>query len=274
MSPEVFAVVLGAALLHASWNAIVKRSGDTLLGQWLVIVAGSALCVPLLFLAPLPEPASWPWLAAAVALHTVYYLSLAESYRLGDLSQVYPLARGSAPLIVAAGAYWLVDETLSPLELACVALVCAGVLSLARGGARRPVLLALFVGCTIGAYSVVDGIGVRRAGSVLAYLAWLEVLCGIPISLVVLARRRGRVLAFLRTNGRSGVLAGFISTLAYAGILWAYSGAPLASVSALRETSVIFAAAIGALLLREPMGAWRIGAAALVAAGVALLNLA
>ena len=275
MTVEIFGLVLAAALLHAVWNAIVKRSSDPLLGQWLVIAMGAVLCAPLAFVAPLPAPESWPWLAAAVSIHTVYYLSLAESYRIGDLSQVYPLARGSAPPLVALAAFLLVDEPLSTGGLAGVGLVSIGVISLAsgRGALDRAVPLALGVGVLIGGYSVVDGIGVRRAGSPFAYIVWLEVLCAIPITLVVLVRRRGRIAAYLRSEGAAGASGGVIATLAYAGVLYAYSRAPLAEVSALRETSVIFASVIGAFVLHESFGARRITAAMLVACGIAALNL-
>ena len=276
MTPEILGLVLFAALLHAVWNAIVKQSGDPLLAQWLVIAAGSLLCFPLIFVTPLPGPESWPWLALGVGIHTAYYLLLAESYRVGELSQVYPLARGTAPPLVAVASLLLIDEPLSTGGLAGIGLVSVGVLSLARGGpeSSRAVPLALAVGCLIGGYSVVDGMGVRTSASPLTYIVWLEVLCGVPITVVALARRRGRVRTYLRQGGVSGAVGGIISTLAYAAVLFAYSRAPLAEVSALRETSVIFGVAIGAFLLREGLGPRRLIAATLVALGVSALQLA
>jgi drug/metabolite transporter (DMT)-like permease len=277
LSPEIFGLVLLAALLHAAWNAIVKQSDDPLLAQWLVIVAGSLLCLPFAFWFAFPLPESWPLLAAGVTIHTAYYLMLAESYRVGDLSQVYPLARGSAPIIVAAASVLWIDEPLSNGALAGVGIVGIGVTSLAigrRSSKSHAVPLALTVGLSIGAYSVVDGLGVRSAGSPFSYIVWLEIFCGFPITAVVLVRRsRSQIAAFLRHSGGRGTFGGIISTLAYACVLWAYSVAPLASVSALRETSVIFGAAIGAMLLGEPFGTRRIAAAAVVAAGVTLLQL-
>jgi drug/metabolite transporter (DMT)-like permease len=206
-----------------------------------------------------------------VSIHTAYYLLLAESYRRGDLSQVYPLARGSAPLIVAAGAYLLVDEPLGRAGLVGVGLVCAGIISLASRGPALP--LALSVGALIGCYSLVDGIGVREAGSAFAFIVWLEVLCGIPMTCVVLYRRWGRIAEYARTRGLHPAVGGLVSTIAYASVLYAYSRAPLAEVSALRETSVVFAAAIGAGLLGEPLGTRRILAAATVALGAAILQI-
>lgn len=276
MTPAIVGLVLMAALLHAVWNAIVKQSDDPLLAQWCVIVAGSLLCFPLIFVVAPPSPETWPWLALGVAIHTAYYLLLAESYRVGELSQVYPLARGAAPPLVAMASLLLIDEPISTGGLAGVGLVSLGVLSLARGspGPSRAVPLALTVGCLIGGYSVVDGMGVRTSASPFTYIVWLEVLCGAPITVVVLARRWGRVRPYLRTGGVPGAVGGIISTLAYAAVLFAYSRAPLAEVSALRETSVIFGAAIGAFLLREGFGRRRIAAAALVVVGVATLQLA
>ena len=276
MTPEILGLVLFAALLHAAWNAIVQQSDDPLLAQWLVIAAGSVLCFPLMFVAAPPGPETWPWLALGVTIHTAYYLLLAESYRVGDLSQVYPLARGTAPPLVALASLMLIDEPISAGGLAGVGLVSVGVLSLAHGGAgsTRTVPLALVVGCLIAGYSVVDGMGVRSSASALTYIVWLEVLCGIPITVVALARRRGRVRSYLRTSGVSGAVGGLIAVLAYSAVLFAYSRAPLAEVSALRETSVIFGAGIGAFLLQEGFGPRRLAAAALVAVGIATLQLA
>ncbi|MCG8589283.1 MAG: DMT family transporter [Proteobacteria bacterium] len=274
MSLVAAAVVLAAAAIHAIWNALVKHSGDPLLAQWGILAAGSAACLPFLPVVGWPPEACLPWLVAAVAVHTLYHLVLAHSYTLGDLSQVYPLARGSAPLVVAVGATFAAGETLAWHQALALLTVCGGIASLARGGpeAARVVPLALAVGATIGAYSVVDGVGVRRAGSPWVFLVWLQVTQFVPLTAVVWWRRRFALRGFARRFGVRVGLGGLAAMLAYGAVLWAYAHAPLAHVSALRETSVVFAALIGATLLGEDSGRRRVLAAAIVAAGVVALH--
>ncbi len=204
LSPAiVYGAVLFAALLHATWNALVKSGGDKLVIQALVIFFHLPPALLLLPFVPFPTPLAWLCIAASVAIHTVYYAALVGAYRVGDLSQVYPIARGSAPLLVALGAFLVIGETLATVETLGLLLLSAGLISLAwrraAPGAPRfdarasPVLLALVTGLMIGGYSLVDGIGGRAAESALSYIAWLFVLEPLPITLFALQRRGWRL---------------------------------------------------------------------------------
>ena len=278
----VYGAVLFAALLHATWNALVKSGGDKLVIQALVIFFHMPPALLLLPFVPFPTPIAWLCIAASVVIHTIYYAALVGAYRVGDLSQVYPIARGSAPLLVALGAFLFIGETLAFGETLGLLLLSAGLISLAwrrrAAGAPRfepqasPVLLALLTGLMIGGFSLVDGIGGRAAESALSYIAWLFVLEPLPIALFALQRRGWRMAAF-RPYLNRGLFGGLISALAYAIVIWAMTAAPLAHVIALRETSVVLAALIGVLFLGERFGPVRLAAALLVACGAVLLRL-
>ncbi len=274
----VFCLVLLAAVLHATWNALVKAGGDRLVTIALVMItAGVPALLALPFL-PFPAAAAWPYLIASVAIHLVYFLALVYAYEHGDLSQVYPIARGTAPMLVALGAWLLAGEALSPYEVTGVLVVSAGIISLAwRRGVRPPqeakaIGFALLTALTIGTYSVSDGLGVRAAGNAFSYIAWLFFISGIPIFLIALWRRRGRVRAVFGPALRPGIGGGIVAGTAYGFVIWAMSVAPMAHIVALRETSVLIAAAIGTLVLKEPFGRHRIAAAAVIASGAVLLN--
>lgn len=297
LDPLVFALVLAAAVLHASWNALVKAGGDRLAVLALVNLSPAVVTVPALFFLP---PMSWeaaPWLALSTACHFVYYGALLSAYRYGDLSQVYPIARGSAPALVALGAWLLAGEALGALELGALALLSSGLMALAwrprraapavagrgailaeNGGKptepdRRAVLFALLTGFSIAGYSVADGIGVRASGSAFAYIAWLFTVDCLPLLLFMLWRRRGRVLQSIGRSWRAGLAGGLIAALAYGTVIWAMNRSAMAQVVALRETSVLFATLIGTLLLAEPFGRRRLAAAAVIVAGAILLQL-
>ena len=273
MEPLAIALVLTAAVMHATWNAVVKVEGDRLITMAVVISTTGLLAPVLLLLGPPPAPASWPYIAMSAVLNNAYFLFLIEAYRSGDLSHVYPIARGSAPLLVAAGAAWVAGEHLSPLELAGVIIISIGIISLVwrqgfrLGDEKRAVLFALLTGLMIAAYTVVDGIGVRLSGNPAAFIGWLFILSPMPIVAIALARRRGRFVSHLRENWRPAVLGGCLNLGSYGLSIWALSLGAMAHVSALRETSVIIAAVIGTRLLGEAFGPRRIIAAALVAAG-------
>jgi drug/metabolite transporter (DMT)-like permease len=279
MQLEVTLVVMVAAVLHAVWNALVKALPDQLAAfamLGLTSFVASVLAIP--FVAA-PAPASRGFLALSVTLHVGYELFLMGAYRSGDLSQVYPLARGSAPLLVAGAATVVVGERLGLVQLAGVALVSVGLASLAVGKGRpdrrerRALLLALATGAFIAAYTISDGLGARRSGTPLGYAIWLSLGYGPVIAAYAALTRRRRLLAAVRAKWHVGVLAGLSSLLAYGLVLWAQTQGALAAVAALRESSVVMAAMIGTLVLHEPFGRQRVAASALVVAGVVALNL-
>lgn len=280
MSSLLVLLVLGAALLHAVWNTLVKAGGEpefTIASFQLVGALACLMLVP--FVAP-PARGSWPMLLASVAVHNVYYLTLARAYRIGDLGQVYPLFRGLAPVLVAVGGFLFAGEWLGPVKLAGICTVSAGVMSLAlpRGtGNRFPapaVLWGLATSLMIACYTVVDGIGVRAAGSRIGYILWLFVFEIVPIGTVLLITRKRAFSLYLRTRWRSCLIGGLASSAAYGMVVFAMSLGAMAVVSSLRETSVVFSVLIATFVLKEPFGRHRTAASLLVAGGVILMQLA
>ena len=279
MPVEIVAIVLVAALAHAAWNALVKGDDDRLVTLGAANAVRFLLCIPLVLALPLPDRASWPYLVASAILHVGYYAFLISAYRFGGLSKVYPLARGLSPLIVAAGAFAFAGERLGPVALAGVAIACAGIASLSAGDAtmrtdehRRGVFFAVGTALFIAGYTVTDGMGVRLSGHTVSYVAWLAILDGLPMLLAAAVLRRAEFAHHLAVRAWKSAAGGALQLTAYGLVVWALSVAPMAAVSALRETSVLFAAIIGVKLLGEPLGARRIAAAALVAAGVAMIE--
>lgn len=280
LTAGVTLAVLGAALLHATWNALVKSGRDPLLDTALVACGGSCLGLPLVLLLPAPNPAAWPYLAATALVHIGYYATLALAYRAGDMSHGYPIMRGTAPLLVAlSGALWL-GEALKPQAWAGVALICAGVLSFAfvrdrhgRGPGRAAFAWALANAVIIALYTLIDGRGVRLAGDPLAYVAWMFFVMGAPFGCVVLALRGRALVAHARGHWPRGLAGAALSGISYGVALWAFSRAPVALVAALRETSVVFGALIGALVLKEGAVGARMVGALVVLSGIVLLRL-
>ncbi|HEV3105067.1 MAG TPA: EamA family transporter [Trinickia sp.] len=276
MQSAVIALVLVSALLHASWN--VHLSGDrvSVLGTMSVpyLVVG-ALGAALL---PLPAPASWPFIGASAVLEFAYCLALIRAYRSGEFGQIYPIARGLSPLVVALLALAFAGEALHPLAAAGIALVSFGIMSLALKRNLRfsgeSVPYALLTGLLIACYSVVDGLGVRASGNAFSYLAWVYLIWNVPQILLV-RRLRGslRGLFASRVQAAKGMLAGTLALSAYMLVAFAYRWLPIAMVSALRELSSIFAVLIGWLFLREKLTTQRIAACALVTLGAVLIRL-
>jgi len=271
-------LVLGAAVLHASWNAVVKRARDSLVMQAFIIAVSAVIALPFGLALPPPAPETWLYILAGVMIHGLYFGLLVKAYEIGDFSHVYPVARGTGPLIVAVAATVFLGETLSLRQYAGVALVSLGIISLAftarDGGGRQAMKVALAVGALIASYTVIDGLGSRSGDEPFAFIAWLLVLSALPIGVYAVWRRGPRrAIEAARRQIVPGLLAGAVCGFGYAIVLWAYSRGTLAAIAALRETSVIFAALIGAALFGERFGARRILAAALVAAGAILLNL-
>ncbi|GBD43189.1 hypothetical protein HRbin40_00657 [bacterium HR40] len=280
LTPGIFAAVLLAAGLHAAWNALVKQGGDPYLRLAIVNFTGTLLAVPFVLFLPPPPPAAWPWLLCSILTHTAYYWTLGRAYATGDLSFVYPIARGLAPPLVTLLGSLALGEVPQARTLLGVGLVSLGVSGLALTGGvlraqPRALAHALACGVTIAAYTLSDGIGGRTAGDgVLAYIAWLFLLEAAPFGLFVLWQRREELAAGAWRRLGPAVVGGVFATLAYAIVIWAMSRAPVGQVAALRETSVVIAAFIGVRLLGEPFGRVRLGCAALVLTGLVLLRLA
>ena len=253
---------------------MLKSSGDRLLMLAAIRVVGLVGGVLIASLVPLPSRESLPFLLGAAAIHYVYYLLLLNSYRVGDISQVYPIARGLAPLLVLLLGALLAGEVLGYRSLLGVCVLSAGICVLALSGratARAATVFAVGTGVAIAGYSFLSGVGIRKAGSLLGYIAWLEIATGVGLVSGACVQKRGAVLEFARSHWRSATVAGVFSVGGYAIALWAMSEAPLAPVVALRETSVVFAAIFGSVLLRESFGAARTAAAIVVVVGIAFL---
>jgi drug/metabolite transporter (DMT)-like permease len=277
LSAAVTFAVLGAAVTHAVWNAIAHGIKDQTLAFALIGVGGIVVGIPLVIVAAMPRADCWPYLLASVAIHVFYNLLLMQCYRLGEFGQVYPLARGTSPLVVTILALIFVHEHLGWSQVAGVLVVSAGLATLVLAG-RRPGRAAVAAaggpGLTIAAYTTVDGVGVRLSGSPVGYIGWLMVLESLCVPMFAVVRRRDVLLKQPPRILLAGLGAGALSVLAYGLVLWAQTRGALAPIAALRETSVIFGAIIATLVFREPFGWTRIAATVLVAAGIVLLNVA
>jgi drug/metabolite transporter (DMT)-like permease len=280
IAAPVLLAVLGAALLHASWNALLKRHGEPLLAAVLVVAGSACVAIVLLPFLAAPARASWGFIAASSVVQTIYYLLLVETYRDGQVSHAYPLMRGCAPLLVALANGPLTGDRLSIGQWCAMLMICGGVLgqwlvtrAAPAPGARRTTVYALLTAGVIAAYTVIDGQGVRRSGAPAAYTLWIFLLTGVCVCAWT-ARGRVRALAaFARANPLVAPLGGLASVGSYGIALWAMTRAPVAAVAALRETSILFAAAIAAVILREPIGRARLAAVALIACGAVAMRL-
>jgi drug/metabolite transporter (DMT)-like permease len=257
---------------------MIKSSKDVLLDMTTVTLAGGVVAAPLLLIAPQPARESWPYLAASCVLHIGYYVAVVGAYRAGDLSHGYPIMRGVAPLIVSVCALAWLGEAPTPAVWAGVLLISGGVLSLGLAGfhwrdSRVSTAWALGNAVIIAAYTLVDAAGIRLSGSPAGYVLWLFVLDALPFPLVVLLLKKRPALEYAARHWARGLLGGVLSAGAYGVALWAMTRAPVAAVAALRETSVIFAALIGAWLLKEGHIARRVVGAVTVAAGVIALKI-
>ncbi|MGW7411469.1 EamA family transporter [Streptomyces sp. NPDC054863] len=279
MTPLVMAAVLVAAFTHASWNAIAHHIKDQLVS--FTLISGGGLLIGLVgaLFVPFPAAEAWPYLVLSAALHVAYMMLLMRSFTLGDFGQMYPIARGSAPLAVTVLAALFADEIPTGWQLAGVAVACTGLVGVAlwgiRGSGKKPrwaaIGAALATGLAIALYTTVDGLGVRASGTPLGYIAWLMVLEGIAIPAYALYRRRSQLLAQIRPFAVRGSIGAALSVVAYGLVLWAQTRAPLAPIAALRESSIIVGAAIGAIFLKERFGGPRIAAAGLMVVGIGLM---
>lgn len=280
MSTTVFIAVIGAALLHAAWNALVKGGADKTLSMGAVIIGHMPLAILALVFVPAPAIESLPHLLCGIALHFGYQMFLLLAYQNGDLTQVYPLARGSAPLIVALFSVLVLGVHLENLELLAIAIIGTGIISLAlvrrSDGLRNPkaATFALITGLFIASYSLVDGQGARVSGSSVGFFAWLAIANGLLMALF-LALRHPQTLKAIPKKGMFVLLVGGgASFIAYALVTWAFTQAPIALVTALRETSIIFALLIGVFFLKERLDLLKVFSTAMTLIGALLLRYA
>ena len=283
MDPFVFVAVLVAAACHAGWNASIKRTLDPLATTTLIAIGAGLVALPAIPFLGWPELASWPWLIASIVIHLFYFAGLIESYRVGDLGQVYPIARGAAPLMTATMTTLFVGEHLGLYGWGGIVMLALGVLLLSlRGGRdlakldRVAVGFALFTAVTVCTYSVVDGIGARAAGpgKAVAYSTVLFVGIAPVVVAYALIRRGTPVFKQMAPFWITGLAGGALAVISYTIAIWAMTVAPIAIVAALRETSVLFGALIAVLFLKEPLRATRVAAALLIVCGLALIRFA
>jgi drug/metabolite transporter (DMT)-like permease len=275
MSAFVFFAVLAAALLHASWNALIKSGGSKFTSMLIMTVLQGAFGGIIALFSALPDAQVWPWLLASGVFHSGYKLFLAYAYEQGDLSRVYPIARGAAPMIVLALSGFLLSDSMAVLEVVGILVLGLGISLMARGAfsngeSRRLVPFALGSALMTAGYSIVDGLGARVAGDAALYVAWMFFLDALIFTPVCLALRGRGVLISNRRDWAIGAGAGAGSYAAYAIVVWAMTLAPIALVTALRETSILFAVLIGWLIMGDKMDRGKATAAALIVLGVAL----
>lgn len=280
MTTFVFMAVIFAALLHAVWNGLVKGGADKYLNMTAVVLGHLPIALIVLFLVPAPAPESWPYVLAGTALHFGYQLFLLHAYRNGDLTQVYPIARGSAPLIVAAISVVFLGVHLQSIEIFAVLIIGAGIISMSlvrrETGLRntKAALLALITGCFIAAYSLVDGTGARLSGSAFGFYAWIAICEAVVFALFMGITRPATLMAVPSRAAKVFVIGGSASFGAYAIVIWAFTQAPIALVSAMRETSIIFALLIGVFFLKEKLDLSKVLSTMVTLFGAALLKLA
>ncbi len=274
ISLPVTAAVLGAALLHAGWNALLKSSSDKQLDTVAISVGAGLVGLAVAVWLPVPAVESWPWLAGSTLVHILYFLFLAGAYRWGELSYAYPIMRGGGPVVVALASAAVFGEVLPLAPALGVALVCAGIVAFASGKAdRRATLFALANAVVIAAYTVIDAKGARASGSPVAYAMWFFVANAIAIYAYAGARRGAEVPRYLVRYWPRLLIGAVLTTGSYGVALWAMTLAPVALVAVLRETSVLFAALFGAAFLGEKFTRRRLVATGAVLCGLVALKL-
>jgi drug/metabolite transporter (DMT)-like permease len=274
ISLPITLAVLGAAALHAGWNALLKTSQDKQLDTVAISVGGALVGLAIAPWLDFPAPASWPWLGASAAVHILYFAFLAGAYHWGELTYSYPIMRGGGPVIVALAGTAVFGEVLAPLPTLGVALVCAGIVAFASGRAHpRATLFAVANAVVIAAYTVIDAKGARLSGSPVAYVLWFFVANGICIYAFAGLRRGVEVPRYLARNWPRLLIGAVFTTGSYGVALWAMTRAPVALVAVLRETAVLFGALFGALFLGEKFTRRRLVATGAVLAGLITLRL-
>ena len=272
---DIILLTLFAAALHATWNALLRGGADRLWSMTVMCLAVAiASAVIAVFLAP-PAKASWPYAVFSAGLHVGYNLFLVRSYQSGDLGQTYPIARGSSPLMITIAASVFAGERIGMGALLGIILVSGGIISLAFKGRRLVVPglpYALGTGCFIAAYSVTDGVGVRLSGAPMAYTVWMCALWGVLMPSVYIGLRGAKSLMTIRPGFIAALFGGWVSLLAYGIVIYAMAGAPMGAISALRETSVLFAALIGYFFLGEQLTVRKMLACAVIAIGTIIIG--
>ena len=265
-------LMLASGAAHAVVNAILKSGGDKMSSRALIDGSSALIILPLAFMVPLPAGA-WPWLFASLAVHVVYLICLINAFEGADMSAVYPVMRGSAPVVAAAVAVFWLHDPISVAVAAGALLVSLGTLAVAwwNPPSRKALLWALATGMTIAAYTVIDAKGVRAAPSVVSYVVWVFLLLGFGISTLFALWRGPRFVAEARSQWKPGLAAGALSIVTYGLALWAYRLGDVPRLAALRESSILFGVAIAWLALKERIGRPRLIGAALIAAGAAVL---
>ena len=275
MPYSIIFLVLFAAFLHASWNAALRGGADRLWSMTIMCVAVAIVSIATAFFLQAPAKASWFYAALSAVLHVGYNLFLVRSYKVGDLGQTYPISRGSSPILITFAASVFAGETVGAVAMFGILLVSGGIISLAFKGRKLAVPslpYALGTGCFIAAYSVTDGIGVRLSGAPMAYTVWMCALWGVLMPLVYVGIRDTKSLVTLRPGFMTAFIGGLVSLLAYGIVIYAMSAAPMGAVSALRETSVLFAALIGYFFLGETLTVRKILACAVIAIGTIIIG--
>jgi len=278
MSPFVFFAILFAAFLHASWNGIIKLGPDKLQGIILLSLAHAIVGLVMVFIFPLPSFQTLPWLAGAVVFHGIYKGFLAAAYAQGDLSRVYPIARGTAPVMVLLVGFLILPDQIASLQILGILILGFGILLMSRGifsnGESSKLLpFALMSAVGTAGYSLIDGMGARVAGNAGSFVAWLYVLDGTIFALWGIYRRGMNVLPTSARVWAIGLFAGFISSVAFGIVVWAMTVAPIAVVTALRETSVLFAVLIGVVFFKERADRGKLVAAAVIVSGIILIRI-
>jgi drug/metabolite transporter (DMT)-like permease len=271
----LYGLVILSAIAHAVWNALVKSAGDRTLTMVALRTTGMLLGFIALPFVDWPAPESWKWLGVTALVMFAYYGLLVRSYGVGDMSVVYPLARGLAPVLTTIAAFLLIGEALSTGQIVAVAMISLGIMALSfgAGASRTAVGFALATGVSVATYSFFAGLGVRTAGTVLGFQACLEIVTGFGMLCYGAVTRRTALVDYARRHGGIGLFAGAVSVAGFLAYLVAARSLPLGPVSAVRETSVIFGAVLGTIVLKEGFGARRIAAAVLVTVGIVLLAL-
>ncbi|MGV1963576.1 EamA family transporter [Agrobacterium sp. 22-222-1] len=276
MSAVVIGLALFAAILHATWNAFLRNGGDRLWTVTVMSFASTVFALPFVFIYPMPTSGAWLYIVLSALLQVGYSIFLVAAYRYGELGQVYPIVRGTVPLLVTLGGFIITGDTLNSCQIAGVVLIALGIMSLALGKGRAStssILFALATGAIIAAYATVDSMGVRQTGQSGAYTAWVLVLYGIFLPAAFLALRRRLVVDFSASATWKALGGGLVAMVAYGVVVAAFALGPAGPITALRETSVVFAVLIGWLFLGETLSARRIFACLIVAAGAILLGL-